>query len=195
MGNGWRRNISNVCRCSSFVVFYFFKNWLFETDFRLVGKELRDNMFAIDKELLVSGCLQLMVCCLWGLIPGDSMANYRAFFGAHHQFSHNAEVLLVLSVIAPHLPMSKLRRRIFNVATHLATWCNPLGYCCAAIAGSAWVGSDHDAAEISREWTTGSYLSFAFVPVITGPACFVAFGMLLSSALSLRQTPKNGGKT
>ncbi|KAL9188301.1 hypothetical protein ACHAXT_006679 [Thalassiosira profunda] len=140
--------------------------------------------FVLDKTLLVSGSLQIFVACFSGLFGGVAR-NYRAFFGSHHQFMHNAEVLLTLAVIAPLLPMSATRRKIFDISIQLATWSNPLAYLVAGFSGTAWNGSPRDAPEVSREFTTASYFSLALVPVICAPACFVAFGILLASALAL----------
>ncbi len=46
--------------------------------------------------------------------------------------------------------------------------------------GDHWLGSMNPERDpTSREWTSLSSLSFFFVPIICGPACFITFGMML----------------
>lgn len=58
----------------------------------------------------------------------------------------------------------------------------------AAISGDHWFNTTTKSGMLldptPREWTVWSSLSFLFVPVICGPACFVAFGLMLVGVLA-----------
>ena len=62
-------------------------------------------------------------------------------------------------------------------------FCNGAAYAVASISGDYWLLAPHEgyagAPGPDRDFTVWSVLSLAFVPLITGLSCFVAFPMFL----------------
>jgi len=84
----------------------------------------------------VSGMLQMLACCLWGLAR-DSPLNHwdRMFVGSHHQFAHNGELLLACALlfVFVRLPRPALVAAFWTF--QVGTWTNPIAYAPPAHAG------------------------------------------------------------
>jgi len=79
--------------------------------------------------------------CLWGLLPPVAppkgiIVSKQAFVGAHHQFVHNAELLMVLAFGYPFLNLSKLGLYLSFVFLQIGAWCNPIAYMLRTVTGS-----------------------------------------------------------
>ncbi len=63
------------------------------------------------------------------------MTQQQAFTGAHHQWTHGAEVLFALAFSFDFIKLDRTRMLIYFVTLNLAMWLNGLAYAMAALTG------------------------------------------------------------
>ncbi|KAJ1492521.1 hypothetical protein T484DRAFT_1770853 [Baffinella frigidus] len=86
----------------------------------------------LQKYTLLSGIFMMLVCCLeGGAIAG--MPNKAMGKGAHHQLSHNGELLIALAFAFPFCALSSTLLWATFVLLQIGTWANPLSYLIVAV--------------------------------------------------------------
>jgi len=76
--------------------------------------------------------------CFWGLIPSTESAikNKKAFVGTHHQFAHNAEMLMAMAFGYPFLNLGAVGLYSSFILLQLGTWLNPIAYVMRTLTGN-----------------------------------------------------------
>jgi hypothetical protein len=105
------------------------------------------------------------------------MIDRKVFAGAHHQFSHNGEVELVLALAVPWLALSDFWFNVFNVTLAIGTWSNPIAYTIIAITGekNAFFGQG-----VNGTW---GKLSEAILVFVCAPTIVCAFTLAVIGAM------------
>ena len=131
----------------------------------------RDNVETIQQcryYSMISGLGLMLLACVWGMLSDTTFnKDKKAFIGAHHQWTHAGEMFTAAAFCWQYMRFEKnTTYYIAFVAMWLAMFCNGAAYAIAAYSNDAWIAAPE------KEWTFWSNVSFVFVPIITGPACF-----------------------
>jgi len=97
-----------------------------------VAKNVQKRQMRLRKYTLLSGLAQMLFCCLQG-VSIDSMPNRAIAKSAHHQFSHNGELLIALAFAFPVCELGPRMLWIAFALLQVGAWSNGLSYLVIAV--------------------------------------------------------------
>lgn len=86
---------------------------------------------------LVLGVLQVLVGCLVGLVPPDSVAWFRGIVMAHIEFTANGALVIVLGLLVRELALGPAALKAWFVLLQVGTWTNGASGVAAALVGQS----------------------------------------------------------
>ena len=86
---------------------------------------------------LVLGVLQVLVGCLVGLVPPDSVAWFRGIVMAHIEFTANGVLVIVLGLLVRELGLGRSALLAWFVLLQVGTWTNGASGVAAALLGQS----------------------------------------------------------
>lgn len=86
---------------------------------------------------LVLGVLQVLVGCLVGLVPPDSVAWFRGIVMAHIEFTANGVLVIVLGLLVRELALGPAALKAWFVLLQVGTWTNGASGVVAAVSGQS----------------------------------------------------------
>eukprot|EP00741_Cyanophora_paradoxa_P001907 tig00000523_g1847.t1 len=115
-----------------------------------------------------------MCGCVWGLIPKEAgiWKHQRSFYGGHHQFMENAQLLIALAFAFDYCALPPPLLVLAAVLLAVGTWTNPLAYVIVSIT------------DTSNEIFKGG-LSDEGVKHASGPSSPYSFWLLMTCAVTI----------
>jgi hypothetical protein len=83
--------------------------------------------YTLQKFTILSGIKMIFFACIQGFLIAD-MPNKVMGKSAHHQFTHNGELLIALAFAFPYCKLSRPLLIATFVLLQLGTWANGLSY-------------------------------------------------------------------